>query len=215
MQSPSSGKDPNGACFCQARTHPLSKYTPLCLQCGLVLCTLHAPYYPCPHCASQLTTPTAREALIQRITAEIAEVIAREHEQRERERQAVQQAAGAFPSLGSSTGRPQASIPTQPRKVLSLNAQTRKVMVASYAPAPPATQTRSGADPQSEPERRVPPPPKEVDYVRGKGAEGRRWQNLRDEGIVYVRPPAPRHSNAEGSRSGRRKKKKAADSNTT
>ncbi|KAI0060263.1 hypothetical protein BV25DRAFT_974195 [Artomyces pyxidatus] len=28
------------ACFCQARLHALSPYTPLCTHCGLVLCTL-------------------------------------------------------------------------------------------------------------------------------------------------------------------------------
>ncbi|KAH9052586.1 hypothetical protein EDB87DRAFT_1835810 [Lactarius vividus] len=48
-------------CFCQARTHALSEYT---LLCGLVLCTLHPPHRPCPHCAAPLLDLAAHAALL-------------------------------------------------------------------------------------------------------------------------------------------------------
>ena len=134
---------------------------------------------------------------------ELSEVMEREAKQRELERQESQKAAGAFPTLATSTGNSQQTTASpQARKVLSLNAQTRKVTVASYSATPvhaPAMEVKEEA------ETRVPPPPREVDYIRGKPLEGRRWQNLRDGGMVYV--PLPAKSTAEGSRSGRRRKK--------
>ncbi|KAF8487685.1 hypothetical protein JB92DRAFT_2798954 [Gautieria morchelliformis] len=203
LKSWTTGKDPKGGCFCQARVHTLSKYTPICLQCGLVLCSLHEPFYPCPHCSSSVTSPASREDLVQALTTELSDVIMREAEQREQERLELQRAAGAFPTLATTTGSPQVATPSQPRKVLSLNAQTRKVTVASYIAAP--VRARAVAEVTEEAEIRVPPPPKEVDYVRSKPREVLRWQNLRDGGMKYVPPVA--QSTSEGSRSRRRRKK--------
>lgn len=215
------GADPKGGCFClgelqasfsfqtplnfdPAREHGLSKYTPICVQCGLVLCSLHDVFYPCPHCASPLTSPTSREALIGRLTSEISEALAREAEQRERERQELQKAAGAFPALTSSSADHQpATGKFAPRKVLSLNPQTRAVTVTSYKPTP--ARGPSAAEVKKETKFRVPPPPKEVDYVRNKPMEGRRWQNLRDGCMAYVPPPT--QSTPKASRSDQRKKK--------
>ena len=192
--------------------HTLSRYTPICLRCGLVLCSLHAPHYPCPHCASPLLSPSEKDVLVQTLVHEISGVISRETEQREREREERQQAAGAFPALATSAGNPQASVMAQPRKVLSLNQQTRKVTIASYVPTP--SHGRAPPDGNGvEEEKRVPPPPKEVDHVKGTAAAGRPWQNLRGSLIVYL-PPSHK-GNAEGSRSGLRKKKKRPEANST
>ncbi|GAA5879262.1 hypothetical protein JCM8547_006033 [Rhodosporidiobolus lusitaniae] len=91
-------------CFCAARLHPLSPYTPLCPHCSLVLCSLNTPSSPCPSCshspllppsssASHIATlETRREALIEREKARVR----REKEQAERERAAIR-----FPELGA------------------------------------------------------------------------------------------------------------------
>jgi Putative zinc finger motif, C2HC5-type len=221
LKSWTTGKDPKGGCFClgepstlilfksqvnfpSAQEHAPSKYTPLCVQCGLVLCSLHKPFYPCPHCSSVLISPAFREELIQRITAEISEVLVHEAEQREHERRELQKAAGAFPTLAASSGDPQlAKAAPQSRKVLSLNPQSRKVTVTSYMAAPPAREP-SAVEAKEDAEIRV-PPPKAVDYARGKSKEGRRWQNLRDGNMTYI--PLPAQSKAQGPQSSRRKKK--------
>lgn len=149
-----------------------------------MLCSLHEPFYPCPHCSSSVTSPASREALVQTLTTELSDVITREAEQREQERLELQRAAGAFPTLATTTGSPQLATASQLRKVLSLNPQTQKVTVASYiaapARAPAVTEVTEAA------EIRVPPPPKEVDHVRSKQLKDRLWQNLRDSGMKYV-----------------------------
>ncbi|KAF8517160.1 putative zinc finger motif, C2HC5-type-domain-containing protein [Hysterangium stoloniferum] len=213
LRNEGSSKDPKGGCFCQARTHPLSKYTPLCFQCGLVLCSLQAPFYPCPHCASPLLNPSSRTTLIQRISEEISEVLAQEVEQRERERDELQRAAGAFPTLATATGQPEASA-LQPRKVLSLNSQTRKVMVASYN-VKPSVQRHPSTPAEEVVEIRTPQPPRDVDYVKGKAASGgRRWQNLRDDNLVYV-PLPTQQSNAESSQHKKKRNRKVGKPTTT
>lgn len=217
------GKDPKGGCFCLGeltvlimfradmdfilgQEHAPSKYTPLCVQCGLVLCSLHEPFYPCPHCTSVLTSPSSREELIQRITVEISEVLAREAEQREHERRELQKAAGAFPTLATSSGNPQLTKEApRPRKVLSLNPQTRKVTVTSYKVAP--ARGPSTMEAKEETEIRVPPPPREVDYFRGRSLEARRWQNLRDGDMGYI--PLPSQSKTQGSKGSRKRTKGA------
>jgi len=194
---------------CIARTHPLSPYTPLCTKCGFILCSLHAPAYPCPHCSNPLTTPPSKDALIDKIKQEIGDLLQREQEERERQKLEHEKAVGAFPTLATSTGYPEPIKPSQPRKVLSLNQQTRKVTVASYT----ALSIAAPSSPSSQEEAvyRVPRPPKEVDYVRGKLAiDGRRWENLRDGGIVYV--PLPVISHPQGSGGGKKKGKRVPGS---
>ncbi|KAF8490698.1 hypothetical protein JB92DRAFT_3008238 [Gautieria morchelliformis] len=192
LKSWTTGKDPKGGCFCQGQpwmVHTLSKYTPICLQCGLVLCSLHEPFYPCPHCSSSVTSPASREALVQTLSTELSNVIMREAEQREQEQLELQRAAGAFPTLATTTGSPQ---------VLSLNAQTRKVTVAFYIAAP--VRARAVAEVTEEAEITLLPLLK-----RSKPQEVLRWQNLRDGGMKYVPPVA--QSTSEGSRSRRRRRK--------
>ncbi|KAF8578179.1 hypothetical protein K439DRAFT_1395814 [Ramaria rubella] len=210
LRGGSAHKDPKGGCFCQAREHLLSKYVPICMQCGLVLCLLNAPFYVCPHCASPLTNASSRDALFERLSQELSEVVTKEAEQREHERLELQKAAGAFPTLGASSEN--LPVAPQPRKVLSLNQHTRKITVASYIPAP-SPRPPSTSEVKEEVEIRVPPPLKEVDYVRGKSADGRRWQNIKGGSMIYV--PLPAQSSVEGSRSGRRRKKKGPESNST
>ncbi|KAK4049911.1 hypothetical protein OIO90_005300 [Microbotryomycetes sp. JL221] len=38
------------SCFCQARQHSLSRFSPMCHSCALVLCSLNSPISPCPSC---------------------------------------------------------------------------------------------------------------------------------------------------------------------
>ncbi|KAK0238317.1 hypothetical protein EDD85DRAFT_788694 [Armillaria nabsnona] len=100
--------DPKGGCFCQAKEHPLSPYTPACLTCGLVLCSLNLPQHACPHCHQ---APPNREVLIVRLQREIDELARKEEEEREKARKAL----GAFPALGGGgAGGGRATPPTQP-----------------------------------------------------------------------------------------------------
>ncbi|WVQ98644.1 hypothetical protein IAU59_005775 [Kwoniella sp. CBS 9459] len=97
-------------CFCQARVHTLSSYTPLCQSCGLVICSLHPAHLPCPSCAHPLSTPAQLARLILRLEVEIENQLAKEERQRqeaERERLArlaAEAGGGAFPTLGGGGG---------------------------------------------------------------------------------------------------------------
>ncbi|KIJ55844.1 hypothetical protein M422DRAFT_200185 [Sphaerobolus stellatus SS14] len=202
-------RDLKGACFCQARGHPLSPYTPLCTTCGFILCDLHEPAYTCPHCSTSLTNPSSREALVQRITQEISDTLRREEEERQRLRLEKEKAVGAFPTLALATGNLEPPKPAQPRKVLSLNQQTRKVTVSSYNPV--TTPAPNTVAQQEEVFYRVPRPPRDVEFVSQKKLEGaRRWENLRDGTIAYVPLVLPKNQGTVGRQ--RKKKQKPGPS---
>ncbi|GAA6015903.1 hypothetical protein JCM10207_006799 [Rhodosporidiobolus poonsookiae] len=106
------GFEPNGGakkgkerrCFCQARQHPLSPYTPLCPSCALVLCTLNAPSLPCPSCArSPLLTSARTASYIASLHTQRDALLSRERAraQREKEQEARERAAIRFPELGA------------------------------------------------------------------------------------------------------------------
>ncbi|KIJ55850.1 hypothetical protein M422DRAFT_200192, partial [Sphaerobolus stellatus SS14] len=199
-----SGKrNPKGACFCQgSREHPLSPYTPLCTACGFILCDLHEPAYTRPHCSTSLINPSSREALAQRITQGISDTLRREEKERQRQRLEKEKAVGAFPTLALATGNLEPPKPAQPRKVLSLNQQTRKVTVSSYNPV--TTPAPSTVAQQEELYYRVPRPPRDAEFVSQKKLEGtRRWENLRDGIIAYVPLVLPKNQGTVG---GQRKK---------
>ncbi|PCH44010.1 hypothetical protein WOLCODRAFT_138749 [Wolfiporia cocos MD-104 SS10] len=189
------GEEKQG-CFCQARLHTLSSYTPLCQSCGLILCTLHPPHFPCPHCASPLLTPDARNALIKSLDAQITDVLAREEEARVQAAEAARRAAGEFPTLSAAAAAnsrsttPVQEAERQTHRVLSLKAT--KIMVSSYAPS--RSSSRSGTStPAREPEEReperVPPPPSEVVCApRAPGPE-RPWENFRGLNVTYIASP--------------------------
>ncbi|GJN94137.1 hypothetical protein Rhopal_007211-T1 [Rhodotorula paludigena] len=89
-------------CFCQARQHPLSAYTPLCPSCALVLCTLNSPAT-----ASHIATlQSSREALLAREQRRAQQ----EREQAERERAAIR-----FPELGAQQAHERAHAAAQAR----------------------------------------------------------------------------------------------------
>jgi hypothetical protein len=139
----------------------------------------------------------------------MSEILAGEAEKRERERREIQRAVDAFPTLATTTGQPEPSV-GQPRKVVSLNSETRKVTVASYN-VKPTVQHVSSTPTVEAVDIPTPPPPREIDYVRGKTAvEGRPWQNLRDDTLIYVPLPTQRR-NAEGSQHRRKRGNKAKE----
>ncbi|PIL25399.1 hypothetical protein GSI_13289 [Ganoderma sinense ZZ0214-1] len=206
-------RDPKGGCFCQARMHPLSPYTPICRACGLVLCELNLPQFACPHCGAARLVPAARTALVDALDTQIADTLAREDAERARAVQEARAAQGAFPTLSASASAAasRASTPgpgpdphpaNQTHKVLSLNPKTKRVKVESYTP--PAGAAVSGSRAASkekekekekakqaaaEPEyRRVPAPPSEVVVSRTQPDAQRPWANVRGLNVTYVPP---------------------------
>ncbi|KAH9941486.1 hypothetical protein B0H21DRAFT_780137 [Amylocystis lapponica] len=181
-------RDPKGGCFCQARLHDLSAYTPICRTCGLVLCTLNLPHFACPHCAAPLHTPSARDALLQTLESQVAETLAREEAARERA----------------------AWKPVRPQALLSLNSKTKKVTVSSYV-TPPATRPSSHAAAKEveQQQQRVPAPPPEVVFAPHGPIAGRPWANLRGGSATYVPADSPTAGNSDQSQKtgGEHKKK--------
>ncbi|KZT55274.1 hypothetical protein CALCODRAFT_416637, partial [Calocera cornea HHB12733] len=92
-------------CFCLARTHSLSQYTPICTHCGLILCDLQPPSCTCPSCGEALLTHSQRQGLLNRLDEELSGVLDAEErdkqrkEDEERQRLMVQSGGGAFPTL--------------------------------------------------------------------------------------------------------------------
>ncbi|KAE9401267.1 hypothetical protein BT96DRAFT_1018232 [Gymnopus androsaceus JB14] len=209
-QSPK--KDPNGGCFCQAREHPLSSYTSICRNCGLILCNINQPHFACPHCLSSLIPGSLRDSLVVRIQAQLDQTIAREVAARERAIEEAKRQAGAFPTL---SGAPPSVKPIAPQpqthKVISLNSKTKKVKVSSYTTTPVSSRpaSRSGTEEEEAPIVRVPPPPTEVSFAHSTIDPARPWANLRDEGPKYV--PLPAQTEGSSNRKGRRRKGKGKD----
>jgi len=158
------GKDPEGGCFCLARSHTLSPYVPICTSCGLILCELNPPSSGCPFasCGAPLLSPTARSSLITRLESDIEDTIQQEIEEEESKREALKAQEGSFPLLANKPSGQQVQKPQpQTYKVLSLNPKTKKATIASYSPrsSTPATPSPSSSVevlPQGPP--RVPPP---------------------------------------------------------
>jgi len=180
LRSSSSQRTPNGAqdgCFCQARTHPPSEYTPLCSTCGLILCTLHAPHLPCPHCATPLLDAPAHSALLVQLDEQRAYVLAEEAEGRKRAAEALRKAEGAFPALGGG------ALPGAPGGkgaagggVLSFDKQTKRVRVEAYRVREEEGEENGEEEGGTTPER-VPPPisVREVHYLRVPRGRATRW----------------------------------------
>ncbi|KAL0570375.1 hypothetical protein V5O48_011590 [Marasmius crinis-equi] len=198
-------KDPKGGCFCQAREHPLSPYTPICRSCGLILCTLNTPQHSCPSgdCLSSLLSysSNAKQSLIQRLETQVSDTLAKEAADRERAIEEAKREAGAFPALGSATPSPSSTRPSTPQqhKILSLNSKTKRVVVTTTTtvqkPAPKAEKENEG-----EPEEefvRVPPPPSEVAFSKGRPDPNRPWKNVRGGGLKYVSSEKERQKKKE------------------
>lgn len=104
------GPDPKGGCFCQGKIHPLSIYTPVCHTCGLPLCSINLPYYPCPYppCLNPLLSSTPDplrvqiQPLIARIENEIRDQLRKEENERILAAEEMRMREGAFPTLKPS-----------------------------------------------------------------------------------------------------------------
>jgi len=200
------------ACFCQARVHAVSEYTPICTSCGLVLCAQQPPYRACPHCGAPLLSPPARNALVAQLEELRAQTLAEEEEARERKEEALRVAEGAFPVLGGSGAAPSGGSATGGKgkgggmtpgpgaghRVLSVDSRTKRVRVESYGGLSRAAGHGDGSEEEAEgdgvdaPLPRVPPPSREVEYVRVQRGPATRWVDLKGGGgaAKYVTPPA-------------------------
>ncbi|ORY33732.1 hypothetical protein BCR39DRAFT_518914 [Naematelia encephala] len=128
-----SNDDTSVECFCQARVHTLSPYTPQCPHCGLALCNIHSAHRPCPSCHRPILNPAQLARLILRIQDEISAQIAKEQSVREEvERQRLarlvaESGGGAFPTLssGPSSTSSTSTSTSNARKVLSIGNNKR------------------------------------------------------------------------------------------
>ncbi|KAM0749391.1 hypothetical protein T439DRAFT_327097 [Meredithblackwellia eburnea MCA 4105] len=96
-----------GPCFCQARLHPLSTFTPLCPRCSLALCQLHPPLHACPSCTFSPLLPAAQVAhLLSQLSLRRSSLFKSEKDRHSRqlEQEARERAAIRFPTLGSAGG---------------------------------------------------------------------------------------------------------------
>lgn len=227
-------KDPKGGCFClgksdrgihrvllnthlishyAARTHELSPYSPICNSCGLILCSLNLPQYRCASCDTVLMTEPVRASLINQLESELASVIAKEEEAREKAIEEAQKSVGAFPTLSAttqpiSTPSPIPAAATQPQthKVLSLTSKKRAI-VTSYTTTP--AQSRPVSRNESIEEEQpvyVPKPSQEPPYSKERPKPDRPWENLMNRGVMY-RPRKRLDDGATSSTPSSRKKR--------
>ncbi|KAH0582452.1 hypothetical protein H2248_010396 [Termitomyces sp. 'cryptogamus'] len=206
--STSTTPDPTGGCFCQARTHPLSRYVPICTACALPLCDLVAPAHLCPSCKEPLLTLNQRSDLITRIETEIADTTLREQLARERAEEERRAAAGAFPSLQSynsayppppsSSHRPAPPPEPQTYKVLSIGSKTKRTMLTTTTTRPQASVTLSTRDSRPSSPQPVREPRPDVNLGKGKARVDpvRPWANLNGDSAIYL-PPARSVDEAE------------------
>ena len=132
-------------------------------------------------------TDSQRESIINQIDLQLASVIAQEAEQKQRALEEAKKLVGAFPSLSGSPA-PESSIPSltapQTHKVMSVK-QNNKVVVSSYTPALPVSNTD---EPEDEIDR-VPHPPSEPLFSRTLLTCDRPWENLIKGASTYI----PKH----------------------
>ena len=173
----------------------------MCLQSGLILCSLHGPRYLCPHCLSNLHTLVGCDALIERIEADISDTLRKEAAERERMVEEVRKAAGEFPALQGQDTPPRSSSaqrldpqPVQSYKILSLTAS--KVKSKPKKPKGSNRPTPSATPPASQPREslgedmhvRVSRPYSEVPFS-SKGTDPRQpWCPLLHTRVTYLSP---------------------------
>ncbi|KAI9448774.1 hypothetical protein BJY52DRAFT_1193181 [Lactarius psammicola] len=199
-------------CFCQARAHPISEYTPLCGACGLILCALHAPYRACPHCAAQLLDTAARAALLVQLEERRAHTLVEEASARARVAEELRLAEGAFPALGAGALGPGPGVGKGGARVLSLVGQ--RVKVESYrATSALLEDVEADAGADDGVVVRVPPPPREVQYIRVPRGSATRWTVSKggEGGAKYVAPPPAPRGQSDHAAGRRRGKGKARD----
>ena len=146
-----------------------------------------------------------------------AQTLVEEEEQREREEEALRLAEGAFPVLGGSGAAPSDRSTAGGKgkgsgvgagsgaghRVLSIDPRTKRVRVESYGGLSRGTGYGDGdEEDQAEGDgfdatvSNVPPPPREVEYVRVQRGPATRWVDLKGGGgaAKYV-ASRPTHRN--------------------
>jgi hypothetical protein len=127
-----------------------------------------------------------------------------EAEERERHAEELRLTEGAFPVLmgsGGSTGggaavSPSASVRAGGHRVLVVNSRTKRVKVKSYSRSGLENEEAEEGVEEAEAEAGidgtpVPPPPREVEYVRVRRGPATRWVDLKGGGTVrYIALPA-------------------------
>lgn len=171
-----------------ARKHPLSRYTPHCPLCGLILCSLQKPHHPCPSCNRNLQTPAQLARLIQQVQSEVEDQLALEQSQQEQderirlERLALESGGGSFPILPGASHVPTPQTIDTGRKVLTIAGKGKGKGKSS------ATLTTTYSRPTPAPSRPATPPPTDhvprprsppLDLVRG-GKDLQKQINWRD-----------------------------------
>ncbi|KAJ3537907.1 hypothetical protein NM688_g6597 [Phlebia brevispora] len=178
--------DPKGGCFCQARSHKLSSYTPVCRHCGLILCEVNLPHHACPHCRSPLLSQDDVRSLSSSLEQLIDDTLEKEEFARQQAAEEARRAAGAFPVLGAPMGdtapqRTTVSSTSQPPLAIA----SPKTVAKTAAPTA-AKGTVMKQKEQKEPEPvRVPHPPLEVPVISTLPA-GRPWMNAKSETVTYI-----------------------------
>lgn len=153
-------------------------------------------------------SPSSTSSLISQVEEELKQVLESEENERIREQQERERAAGAFPSLAMTTENDQLRTPVQSAHVLSINSKTKKATLSTFS-----TKPMSSPLPVQVKEKtvRISPPPSEVDYLKGSGSEPlTNWKNLRGESCTYVPLPTSGTQNTPNNKSAKNKKGKDA-----
>lgn len=128
-------------CLCQGEKHALAPYAPLCVSCGLILCSalVPAPISPhsaCPSCSASPILPSHTRTQLLSEMVDTRERLVEEQQSREAERRAEvarQRSAGvdsAFPTLGQAPAPAPAASASKRSRVLHLDMKTHKVTVS-------------------------------------------------------------------------------------
>ena len=167
-----------------ARKHQPSEYTPLCTTCGLIICTLHSPYIPCPSCTSPLIDAATRTALIVLVEERRELTLKEEAAARARAAEELRLAEGAFPALGGGGAGAGAGAGGAKGGVLGLDGRLKRGGKETYRVAP-GVEVGDDADDAL---GRVPPPKslREVEYLRVPRGPATRWSVSKDDGAKYV-----------------------------
>lgn len=148
-------------CLCQGRQHGLAQWAPLCMACGLVLCSAlrpvpASPYSACPSCQASPIVPSHARTRILGEMVSLREQLAQEQAEEEARRQAERMALRrhgnvleqAFPSLnGERASHPEPAQPKSKARTLHLDMKTHKVTVSKRTnPAASASNVKKGKE---------------------------------------------------------------------
>ena len=134
-------------CLCQGAKHPLAEHMPLCMACGLILCSALrpvpvSPYSACPSCNAQpIVPPHTRTQLLNQLL-EKREQLVQEQQEQEAERKAElarnRYAETPFPTLQGTPAPTEPATTAKRNRVLHLDMKTHKVTVTRRKEKPTA-----------------------------------------------------------------------------